>query len=94
MPAACGLACEICGFPEKKLCPINRCVAGTVPEAPAKLEQFTSVMGHPCAILECAINKGVDHCFRCDSFPCDIHYQQQLYSDKLLDMIKGMLGRK
>jgi len=94
MPSACGLACEVCQFPEKGLCPVGRCVPGTDPRAPEKLEKFTAASGHPCAILECAINKNVDHCFRCDEFPCDIHYKQDLYSDKLLDMIKDMLRKK
>jgi len=94
MPATCGLACEVCGFPDKGLCPINRCVAGTDPEAPEKLERFAAVMGHPCLILECAIKNGVDYCFQCDKFPCEIHYQQEIYSKKLLDMIKGMLEKR
>lgn len=94
MPSACDLACEVCQFPEKGLCPIGRCVPGTDPRAPEKLEKFKAASGHLCAILECAINKKVDHCFRCDDFPCDIHYKQDLYSHKLLDMIKDMLGKK
>jgi len=51
-------------------------------------------MGHPCSILECAIKKNVDHCFRCDEFPCEVHYRQEIFSKKLLDMIKGMLAQK
>ena len=94
MPSVCGLACEVCGFPDRSLCPVDRCGPGTNPEAPAKLEKFKAAMGHPCLILECAINKGVDHCFRCDEFPCEIHYKQEIFSHKLLDMIKGMLQNK
>jgi len=94
MPSVCGLACEICGFPEMGLCPINRCVAGTDPEAPEKLERFKAAMGRPCLVLQCAIEKGVDHCFRCDEFPCEVHYKQEIYSKRLLDMIKGMLERR
>ena len=93
MPATCGIACEICGFPGKALCPIDRCVAGTDAKAPEKLERFKAAMGHPCLILECAINKGVDHCFRCEQFPCETHYQQEVFSKKLLDMIKDMTGK-
>ena len=93
MPATCGLACEVCGFPEKKLCPIGRCVPGTDTKAPEKLERFTAAMGHPCKILECAIENKMDYCTRCDSFPCDIHYQQGLFSTKLLDMLKGMIEK-
>ena len=93
MPATCGLACEVCGFPAKGLCPIDRCTAGTDSRAREKLEKFTAAMGHPCYILECAIKNGVDYCFQCDKFPCKIHYQQGIYSEKLLNMIKGMLQK-
>ena len=94
MPSACGLACEVCGFLDKKLCPLDGCVPGTDPRAPEKQERFKAVMGHPCMILDCAINKKVDHCSRCDEFPCEVHYKQEIYSKKALDMIKDMLGKK
>jgi hypothetical protein len=95
MPAACGLACEVCVFPEKEMCLVgDRCVAGTDPRAPEKLERFKAATGHPCLILECAIKNNVDYCFRCEKFPCEIHYQAELYSHKLLDLIKGMLQKK
>lgn len=94
MPATCGLACEVCGFPDKGLCPIDRCVPGIDAKALEKLERFTKVMGHPCSILDSAIKNNVDHCFGCDKFPCEIHYQQQIYGQKLLDMIKGMLQKE
>ena len=74
-------------------CPVEGCVPGTDPSAPEKLEKFRAAMGHPCLILQCAINKGVDYCTRCGEFPCEVHYQQGLFSEKLLDMLKGMLGR-
>jgi len=41
----------------------------------------------------CAIKNKVDHCSRCDQFPCEIHYEQEVYSKKLLDMIKEMLEK-
>lgn len=94
MPSACGLACEVCGLRDMDLCPTGGCVPGTDPEAPKKLKNFEEATGHPCAILECAIEKGVDHCTRCEEFPCDIHYnQQKIYSEDLLDMIKEMLEK-
>jgi hypothetical protein len=65
-------------------------VPGTDPKAPEKAEKFKAATGHPCSVLECAIEKNVDHCSRCDEFPCDVHYQQEIFSKKLLDMIKGM----
>ena len=93
MPSACGLPCEVCVFPEKGLCPIDRCVPGTDPIAPEKLQKFIEASGHPCFILECAIKNNVDYCIRCDKFPCEVHYSQEIYSKKLLDMIKDMLGK-
>jgi hypothetical protein len=89
MPAACGLACEVCGFLLAGSCPLGGCVAGTDPKAPEKLERSKAAMGHPCLILECAINKKVAHCLSCDEFPCEVHYKQELFSKKSLDMIKG-----
>lgn len=96
MPSACGIACEVCGIKEKGLCPFgDGCVPGTDPSAVEKLEKFKGVMGHACAILECAIEHKVDHCLRCAEFPCEVHYQQGgPYSKKTLDMIKGVLGKK
>ena len=70
------------------------CVPGTGPKAPEKAEKVKAAMGDPCLILECAIEKKVDHCTRCDEFPCEVHYQQGgPYSKKTLDMIKGVLGK-
>jgi len=95
MPGVCGLACEICGFQDKGLCPLgDGCVAGTDPKAPEKQEKFKAAKGNPCFILECAIKNNVGYCFRCDKFPCEVHYQQELFSKKLLDMIKGMKSKK
>lgn len=90
MPSACGLACEVCAFPEKGFCPIGGCGPGTDPKAKERAEKFRAALGHPCMILECAIEKDQDYCFQCDDFPCDVHYEQEIFSHKLLDMIKGM----
>ena len=64
---------------------------GTDPRAPEKLEKFTAALGHPCLVLDCAIKKNQDHCFRCSEFPCPVHYEQEMYSKKFLDMIQGMI---
>ncbi|GAI17139.1 unnamed protein product [marine sediment metagenome] len=96
MPSACGIACEVCGIQEKGICPFgDGCVAGTDPRAPEKSEKFKAATGHTCPILECAIKNRVDHCLRCDEFPCEVHYQQGgPFSKKTLDMLKGVLGKK
>ena len=94
MPAACGLACEVCGALIAEVCPIGGCVAGTDPKAPEKLERASkATMGQPCLLLECAINKKEGHCLSCAEFPCDVHYKQELFSKKTLDLIKGLKER-
>lgn len=90
MPAACGLACEVCGALAAGGCHMGGCVAGTDPKAPEKLEKFKAAYGQPCLILECAINKQQGYCLSCAEFPCDVHYKQELFSKKSLDMIKGL----
>ena len=96
MPSACGIACEVCGIQEKGLCPLgDGCVPGTDPKAPEKAEMIKKATGDPCLILECAIKSKVDHCTRCDEFPCEVHYQQGgPYSKQTLDMLKGALEKK
>jgi len=84
----------VCGMKDRGLCPVGGCVPGTDPSAPQKLESFKAVIGHPCYILECAIKNKVDHCTRCDKFPCQIHYENGIFSTKLLDILKVMLANK
>jgi len=47
-------------------------------------------MGRPCSILACAIDKNQGYCLSCAEFPCDVHYKQELYSKKTLDIIKAI----
>ena len=87
MPAVCGLACEICPRLEKGIClcgGVGGCMAGTDPRAPDKLEGFAAKIGYSCPILKCAIEKGVDYCFRCEEFPCETH-DGYIYHESFLD---------
>ena len=85
MPAACGMACEVCGFKE----PCGGCVPGTAPNASQRAEEVRKMMGAPCPVLECAIKNKVDYCLKCDGFPCDVHYKWEIpYSKRLLDILK------
>jgi hypothetical protein len=90
MPGACGLACEVCGALATGGCPIGGCVGGTDPKAPEKLERSKAAMGQACSLLACAIDKQQGYCLSCAEFPCDVHYNRELYSKKTLDMIKGL----
>jgi len=46
-----------------------------------------------CPVLECAIKNKVDYCFRCEKFPCDVHYLGFPYAKELLDTWKKFSGK-
>ena len=83
---ACGMACEVCIVRIKGKC--DGCVSGKDESAPAFFEKLKSA-GIACPVLQCAIERGVEHCIKdCERFPCDIHYQEFPYSKKFLDALK------
>lgn len=85
LPAACGIACDVCQLKER----CGGCVSGTDPDAPRVLERIRKGMGNPCPVLECAIERKVEYCLGCEEFPCKVHYQHQVpYSKKALDLFK------
>ena len=87
MTAACGVNCEICGL--KVEC--GGCPPGTDPGAKDRADEIIRLFGVRCPVFLCAIEKNIDYCLRCDSFPCDIHYKYNYpYSDLLLDNLKVM----
>ena len=90
MPAACGMACEVCGLIE--VC--GGCLPGTDPGAPERAEKIRKMVGMPCPMLECAIKNKVDYCLKCPGFPCDIAYQEIPYSKKFLDIMKKFFKEK
>lgn len=55
--AYCGLVCETCEYRER--CSCGGCVKS---------------LGNPfhgkCPVAECCIQKGLEHCGKCESFPC------------------------
>ena len=70
MPAACGVACEVCAL--KDACG-GGCPPGNDEEAVAARLNYIKKFGMSCPILECAARKGVDFCLRCADFPCGTH---------------------
>jgi len=91
VPAACGIACEVCGFLEE----CGGCMPGTDPRVPERLEQLRQMLGGlTCPMLECAAKNKVDYCLKCAMFPCDIAYQEIPYSKKLLDVFKSFKEKK
>jgi len=91
MPAACGVACEVCGFIEVCKGP---CVSGTDPRASEWVEKLKT-FGITCAVLECAIKNKVDYCLKCDEFPCNVLYEGEFpYSKNFLDIFKKFKEEK
>jgi len=84
---ACGIACGVCGFFTKGMCP--GCVAGNDEGASDKLDTQKKNLGFTCPVLECAFSSKVGYCLKdCDKFPCDVLYQGFPYSKEFLDIFK------
>lgn len=83
---ACGIQCDACALHARGIC--STCGPGTSPEAARKLEAQVRLLGGPCPILACAVERGVDHCPRdCEEFPCGIFASSPYpYSSGYLDM--------
>lgn len=65
----CGIDCDACGLNARGVC--STCGPGRSREAALKQEAQLRILGAPCPILACAIERGVDHCSRdCEAYPC------------------------
>ena len=66
---ACGINCDVCQLNLLGTC--SSCGPGRSDTAARKSAAQVNLLGHPCAILECARLNHIDHCPRdCASFPC------------------------
>jgi hypothetical protein len=67
---ACGINCDVCQLNLLGHC--SSCGSGKSDHAARKSAAQQRILGHPCAILECARLNHIDYCSRdCPSFPCD-----------------------
>lgn len=67
--AACGIDCDVCRLKVQGIC--STCSPGTGIEAIAKKDAQIRILGAPCPILSCAMDRRVAYCLRdCDDFPC------------------------
>ncbi len=83
--AACGIDCDVCRLKVQGIC--STCGPGTGAEAIAKKEAQIRILGAPCPILSCAMDRRVAYCLRdCDGFPCAI------FKDGLYPFGQGYLG--
>ena len=74
---ACGINCDVCQLNLLGHC--SSCGPGRSDQAARKSAAQQRILGHPCAILECARLNHIDYCPRdCPSFPCD-NFSGSLY---------------
>jgi len=67
---ACGINCDVCGLTNLGLC--STCGPGTSQEARKKAAAQERLLGAPCPILACAMERRIAYCSRdCERFPCD-----------------------
>ena len=67
---ACGINCDVCRLNILGIC--STCGSGRSQEAQRKIAAQERILGAPCPILACAIEKHIECCLRdCDRFPCD-----------------------
>jgi hypothetical protein len=67
----CGINCDACGLNRRGVC--STCGPGPGREAAAKMEAQKRILGAPCPILACAVERSVHYCSRdCGEYPCEI----------------------
>ncbi len=88
---ACGINCDVCRLKVIQIC--SSCGSGKSLEAEKKKQAQIRILGAPCPILECAIEKRIDYCNRdCPEFPCNIFREIQYpFSTGYLNMVERRL---
>lgn len=83
---ACGINCDVCGLNLLQIC--STCNSGRSQRSREKLAAQLRVIGAPCPVLACAVEKGVAYCPRdCEDFPCDLFRRGPYpYSEEYLNM--------
>jgi hypothetical protein len=74
---ACGINCTVCRLAAEGKC--SPCGSGLSSQAQRKLEAQVIILGAPCPILHCAVERRVEYCLRdCLDFPCP-HFEDGPY---------------
>jgi len=83
---ACGINCDVCQLNLLGHC--SSCGPGRSDQAARKSAAQQRILGHPCAILECARLNHIDYCPRdCPSFPCgNFNDSSYPYGQRFLEM--------
>ncbi len=83
---ACGINCDMCRLNLLGIC--STCGSGRSQKGQEKLAAQLRIMGAPCPILACALEKRIEYCPRdCEEFPCDSFRKGPYpYSEEYLNM--------
>ncbi len=74
---ACGINCSVCRLNLLGVC--GSCGSGRSVEGARKKADMERILGAPCPILACAIEREVEYCPRdCGEFPCS-RFKESLY---------------
>jgi len=83
---ACGVSCALCPvFRHEKY----RCLGC---EWANRMLRKSRESKKGCIFWECTQNKEVEHCFTCEEFPCQTHYdsEEAVYTKQILDSWKEL----
>ncbi|MHA1593300.1 MAG: DUF3795 domain-containing protein [Candidatus Baldrarchaeia archaeon] len=83
---ACGVLCEACPLFRRRE---NRCL-GCVEYNERCAKEGKTI----CKFYACAKRKSVGMCFYCDEFPCTLHYEDGIYTTRILNLWKSLLGKE
>lgn len=91
---ACGINCDVCKLNLLEIC--STCESGRSKRGREKLAAQLRIMGAPCPVLACAVEKGVAYCPKdCEEFPCDPFRRGPYpYSERFLDMQERRRGQE
>ena len=83
---ACGINCDVCRLNFLEIC--STCESGRSQKGREKLAAQLRIMGAPCPILACALEKRIAYCPKdCEEFPCDSFRRGPYpYSEEYLNM--------
>jgi len=64
----CGICCDVCGLIDR----CSPCGPAQSEQAEKKMSIQKELLGNACPFIECAKEKGYNHCSKdCSEFPCD-----------------------
>ncbi len=91
---ACGINCDVCRLNLLEIC--STCDSGRSQKGQEKLAAQLRIIGAPCPILACALEKRIAYCPKdCEEFPCTLfRIGPYPYSEEYLNMQERRRSQK